>query len=224
MIQKFTIGISVLLFTLSSCTKKLSREDALSIIKSEDLMKYQKEFSEPLFESYQTTYFIHTENQCSGVTLCAEPWITSSNKTWNMVSEVTKSKLSKLESKKYLALTDSTNNESCCVRFYKSINILPPMHEFGSIREETKSDFFGGTSKNTFLTFQTRYPKIDESSLQLKVITDGKMVEAEFRVSFELNPLGQLLYSGTDHVETSNWIATIEMYDSGWQLTSCKKK
>jgi len=58
----------------------------------------------------------------------------------------------------------------------------------------------------------------------LKVVEDGKRVDVEFTLEVTCNELGQKTYSTCDVIDQGIWIATIELYDNGWQISSIQER
>lgn len=226
--MKRSIAIMIVsVFVFSSCQKKLTKDEAFNLIVGGGYMKVIERDGVSLYENFQPVYFMLNENFCEGATMCSEPWISDCRKPWNMVSERDMKVLEKLEKHNFIKIADSSDFSSCCVKRLVAIKPLKDslhlMEKYSKIEELTKGDFIRGNCTGTFLRIQTVKPRLNLESFRLKVVEDEKKVEVEFSITIVRNEIGQKIYEGADKNREYWYVATIEMYDKGWEVSNIKK-
>lgn len=209
------IGLSLF---LTSCVKKLEKEDAQKLLESINLMDYKSQFTTNYQEKIISQYYNGVTNTCNygggwGATICSEPFL-DAGKDFRYLNSRDKEVLQYLEKFNYISLTDSVDYSSCCQYSYKLIKL-------GKKAKDVTSLIWKDDKSYTITTISPHINRITG----IKTIEDGKKVEIEFDLKFECNEIGMILYgSHCSSIELESFIAQVEMYDDGWRITDIRKK
>jgi hypothetical protein len=129
------------LVLIISCQKKLTKDEALSLIVGGGYMKVIEKERISLYEQFQVTYVNYIENLCDGATICSQPWIDDSHRPWGFVSKEDQKILDVLQNNKLISIDDSSDFSSCCVKRLISLRPLKDtqklMEKYAKIEEVT---------------------------------------------------------------------------------------
>lgn len=191
------------------CEKPLTREEALPMIKSE--FSSSEKFQNKIFTKLLKRYYNGQSNQCSGVTLCMQPFLDSYSENYQYVDQSEKNVLEQLKQKGYIRIIDSTDNSSCCLNFYVNIKLTEKAKKLLSNESLTKYYQLEILSKEV------------GNVTGIKETEKGKKAEVDFSVIGHYNDLANILRPNQNQISEETYTAIFEKYDDGWRITSTQK-